>query len=112
MSIPLICNCPHGYIRYTHGCRCGVCRKAKAEYSRQRRATARSAAADRSADLSFTHGTRFGYEERGCRCRPCLTARRTRGEASRAARWEHTCTGCGYRWALCACPGGPRGGAS
>jgi hypothetical protein len=28
----------HGYVPYTHGCRCAVCKDAKARYVRDRRA--------------------------------------------------------------------------
>lgn len=69
----------HGYGCYTNGCRCEVCRAAKAEYIRARRATARQRMRE-VADLGLlhvegiTHG-RFGYEERGCRCVTCLAAR-------------------------------------
>ena len=90
----------HGtYARYARspgGCRCEECRKAKADYMRQRRAGARALAAKhtrsstgrhanphttwalgatRHVATDVTHGTRFGYEERGCRCRDCTAAR-------------------------------------
>ena len=65
---------PHGYGRYTGGCRCEVCRLAKADYMRERRASARAVAGDKSVE-QFSHGTRYGYEERGCRCSACLNAR-------------------------------------
>lgn len=68
----------HGYGPYTSGCRCAVCRKAKAEYMRVRRLIARANA--HNADGVYVapisrHGTRFGYEEHGCRCDPCHEAR-------------------------------------
>lgn len=87
---------PHGYNRYTYGCRCEVCRKAKADYMRARRATARliaqehtrSATGRRGANGNTrtpgayryvapvkTHGTRAAYEEHGCRCFECTDAR-------------------------------------
>lgn len=100
----------HGYIAYTHGCRCEVCRKAKADYMRERRAAARALAqkytqtadgtpgnpwnAFANGSVRFlapikTHGTRAGYEEHGCRCRECTSAR-TRSDQryarSRSAR--------------------------
>lgn len=82
----------HGYGGYTAGCRCEVCRKAKNDYIRDRRATARRRAAANTDRISggtsparwvgkrrnfedVRHGTVFGYEERGCRCRECTSAR-------------------------------------
>lgn len=86
----------HGYIAYSHGCRCGACRQAKADYMRSRRAQGRTYAqrltrssggecgvrhnvfapgAERALAAGVTHGTRYAYEEHGCRCRPCTTAR-------------------------------------
>lgn len=83
----------HGYIRYTRGCRCEVCRAAKADYMRARRAEARGQAqvhtfwakqggawgdgAIRHVANVANHGTRFAYEERGCRCLECSRARAT-----------------------------------
>lgn len=67
----------HGYSAYTHDhCRCEVCRQAKADYVRARRAAGRQVAQPgvRVDDLK-RHGTRFGYEERGCRCDECVGAR-------------------------------------
>lgn len=59
----------HDYVGYTEGCRCDTCKAAKAEYMSARRA---AAAADPVAAVSgVTHGTRFAYEERGCRCQRC-----------------------------------------
>ena len=63
----------HGYGGYTNGCRCDVCRQAKADYMRDRRATAYLEPQQPVPDI--THG-RFGYEERGCRCDVCVGARR------------------------------------
>lgn len=68
----------HGYGAYTRGCRCDVCRDAKADYMRERRAGARRAAHDHGpfhTATGITHGTRHGYEEHGCRCLPCTDAR-------------------------------------
>lgn len=81
----------HGYGKYSHGCRCKTCREAKTEYMRKRRADARLLA---QAHTSWAvkggawgngavrflapverHGTRFAYEERGCRCGDCTEAR-------------------------------------
>lgn len=78
----------HGYGRYTHGCRCEVCRQAKSDYMRDRRAAARRRAQTVRAlndelpphRRSFmpipgiTHG-KAGYEEQGCRCVECVGAR-------------------------------------
>lgn len=86
----------HGYGAYTTGCRCEVCRKAKADYMRDRRAagrtvaqrytvgsngqrptrgTAREPGAVRYIAPVERHGTRYAYEERGCRCFPCTDVR-------------------------------------
>lgn len=86
----------HGYGSYSHGCRCGVCRAAKADYMRDRRAAARARAqantrsstgqrgaresarapgAYRNVASIEKHGTRYGYEEAGCRCLECTDAR-------------------------------------
>lgn len=84
----------HGYVPYTRGCRCAVCKVAKANYMRARRARARENAARHTqgsdgsrptrgtawapgatryvAPISL-HGTRAGYDEHGCRCEPCST---------------------------------------
>lgn len=89
----------HGYARYSSPrdpCRCDVCRAAKAAYSRKRRQEARALArkytdvvlgpgwhgpvpwpvgTTRHYVSGVKHGTVFAYEERGCRCRDCTTAR-------------------------------------
>lgn len=86
----------HGYSAYTNGCRCDGCRSAKADYMRERRAKARELAhkhtkspdgsrpnrwtafdvgAERHIASVTRHGTRYAYEERGCRCRDCTDAR-------------------------------------
>lgn len=71
----------HGYVPYTRGCRCDVCREAKADYMRARRKAAREEAnrfreqgMRRIVIDNITHG-RYGYEECGCRCGVCLQAR-------------------------------------
>ncbi len=70
----------HGYGGYSRGCRCEVCRTAKAAYMRRRRATARTVArrytdaTGRHLAYGVTHGTVSAYEEGGCRCQPCTTA--------------------------------------
>lgn len=69
----------HGYGPYSKGCRCTVCRKAKADYMRARRAEARALAQRAAASGrqryvdGITHG-RVGYAEHGCRCRICVSA--------------------------------------
>lgn len=71
----------HDYTNYTYGCRCPICRQAKADYMRARRAEASATARRNSTPISRhiadtpTHGTRYAYEERGCRCQPCTAAR-------------------------------------
>ena len=86
----------HGYVAYTKGCRCDICRGAKADYMRERRALARTVAqrhtvsstgkrssrqnartpgATRHVAPIARHGTRYGYEEAGCRCFDCTDAR-------------------------------------
>lgn len=86
----------HGYNGYASGCRCEECRAAKADYMRARRARARalaqtytvSSTGDRPNGTTATapgatrnfahiehHGTRYGYEEAGCRCNLCTAAR-------------------------------------
>lgn len=97
----------HGYVPYTRGCRCDVCRAAKAAYSRARRAehrqiaakhtrsstgkrpsnfTARAPGATRYIAPIERHGTRFGYEEKGCRCFACTDARLLSDQQRRARR--------------------------
>lgn len=61
----------HNYAGYANGCRCDVCRKAKADYMHNKRAEARA-----NPREPARHGTRFGYDEAGCRCGPCTRARR------------------------------------
>lgn len=96
MNTPSEVDIEHGYVAYTKGCRCGVCRSAKAEYMRERRAAARVSAhantlsstgkrgsrhnirevgAYRNVAPIKRHGTRYGYEEAGCRCYECTDAR-------------------------------------
>ena len=65
----------HGYGGYTNGCRCEICADAKADYMAMRRAGAFTAPPPET-DPAVTHGTRFAYEERGCRCDECATAER------------------------------------
>ena len=90
----------HNYSAYTHGCRCDSCKKAKADYMRTRRAEARVKAMKHSESINAAprgtlgkwryvapierHGTRFGYEEHGCRCEDCTEARSTSDKRYRA----------------------------
>lgn len=83
----------HGYVAYTHGCRCDTCRKAKADYMRARRAKGRALARHvqtktrrRYVAPIEAHGTRYGYEERGCRCIDCTDARTAADTARRHRR--------------------------
>lgn len=85
----------HGYNAYTHGCRCDVCRRAKADYMREERRRGREFA--QSLDVrafvdGIKHG-RHGYEVKGCRCQVCTSAhsaesvqRRAKKKAPRTAR--------------------------
>jgi hypothetical protein len=65
----------HGYGAYTHGCRCRVCKAAKAAYMRARRTAAYIAGPVVVDDPNVAHG-RSTYEERGCRCTWCVGAMR------------------------------------
>lgn len=70
----------HGYGRYSHGCRCSICRAAKAAYVQGRRKRARELASRFTDDsgrhlaIGVAHGTVSAYDESGCRCRPCTSA--------------------------------------
>lgn len=85
----------HGYGSYTHGCRCEVCKTAKAAYMSERRRAGRARAAantrtatgkrgnrhnafgvgaTRNVVAGVTHG-RYAYDVHGCRCRDCTTAK-------------------------------------
>jgi len=74
----------HGYVGYTHGCRCKICRKAKADYMTSRRNAAYLN--DHEVPENIRHGTAFAYQEHGCRCEPCVTAERNSSRHPRAAR--------------------------
>ena len=119
-------SAPHGtYARYANranGCRCEECRDAKADYMRDRRARARRTAVEAGTESlrpgssstwadgairyiapDIKHGTRFGYEEAGCRCFDCTEAR-TVDDRNRRHRKRDTpatpatpatCAGCG-----------------
>lgn len=73
----------HSYGGYTRGCRCDICRAAKAAYSRARRAVANAPTRTPAINAKgrpiliaegIRHGTRHGYEEYACRCDACRTA--------------------------------------
>lgn len=65
---------PHGTLdRYRWGCRCGECRAAKAEYSRE--------LSIRKKGVYPSHGTTTSYT-RGCRCDPCKKAKSEAGKAA------------------------------
>jgi len=70
----------HGYVAYTHGCRCDICREAKATYQRERR---RALKAGGSVPPTAQHGLRTTYVEYGCRCSHCR-----RAEAAAHRRWN------------------------
>jgi hypothetical protein len=68
----------HGYSRYTHGCRCPICKGAKAAYIRAKRKAARESAPaelingrDRYVAPGIKHGTLSGWQEWSCRCLEC-----------------------------------------
>jgi hypothetical protein len=69
----------HGYVPYTKGCRCAICRQGKADYMRERRAKARANAQPGGKVAGILHGSRAGYEEHGCRCSLCVETRRVYG---------------------------------
>jgi hypothetical protein len=69
----------HGYILYTSGCRCAVCRTAKSAYMRERRAGARAArrAAEDRGEAYIAAGIKHGisgYQNYSCRCGECRRA--------------------------------------
>lgn len=84
----------HGYGAYTRGCRCDTCRSAKAAYMRGRRAKKnygkrRIQYFDGERCIVAVglakHGTRYGYEERGCRCPTCRQAHNASDHRTRRA---------------------------
>ncbi len=74
----------HGYAGYSNGCRCEICRDAKAAYMRERRSSAYLTATSEPVP-GVTHGTRSAYEESGCRCPECMA---TQAQCSRHPRRE------------------------
>src|SRR5258708_18328277 len=85
----------HGYGGYSHGCSCEICLKAKRDYIAARRSIARQAADVAGAEAwTGRHGTRFAYEERGCRCEACAATQLERHRRDYAIR---RCLTCVYR---------------
>ncbi len=74
----------HGYGPYTQGCRCEVCRQAKAAYMQSKRARARSARTASPSDAVFIADVRAhgisAYQDQQCRCGPCLLAKSEAGK--------------------------------
>jgi hypothetical protein len=92
------------YLRYARGDRDPAARQAKADYMRERRRRAMQTArahtatsngnrgshgnawapgASRHVAAVAVHGTLYGYDEAGCRCRECTTAK-----TAAVARWR------------------------
>lgn len=68
----------HNYNGYTNGCRCEICRAAKATYMREKRqgaARERDDAAGEYVAPGITHGTYAGYADSACRCGSCKQAK-------------------------------------
>lgn len=70
----------HGYSGYTNGCRCEVCREAKAAYIRgkRRRAALRRVLAERWGLFYVAQGIAHGiagYQDHQCRCEVCRLAK-------------------------------------
>lgn len=67
----------HGYVPYTRGCRCEVCRNAKSTYMRAKRRRARRVRESVGGRLfveHIRHGT-AGYKDHSCRCEVCRAAK-------------------------------------
>jgi hypothetical protein len=62
----------HGYSAYSNGCRCQVCRDAKAAYMSSKRKEATASAQAGMSVESARHGTRVAYKDYGCRCETCV----------------------------------------
>jgi hypothetical protein len=62
----------HGYGGYSRGCRCEVCKDAKAKYMSAKRRAATQSAQPGEAVTGVTHGTRSAYKDKGCRCGKCV----------------------------------------
>ena len=84
----------HGYLLYTHGCRCEVCKAAKAAYMRSKRAAAKAAARGplineqgrHVAPGDFKHGTAHGYKDHACRCLDCSAWKTTEREKAKGRK--------------------------
>jgi hypothetical protein len=63
---------PHGYGRYTIGCRCDTCTAAKRQYV----ADLRARRLGEPVPAHVQHGKRTTYEHWGCRCAACVQAKR------------------------------------
>jgi hypothetical protein len=79
----------HGYSRYADGCRCDVCRAAKAAYMRARRAEAKANVLQDGPNYVpyITHGI-GGYTNHLCRCFTCRTAKREQDRRDNARRTQ------------------------
>lgn len=71
---------PHGYGRYTSGCRCEVCTEAKRVYTagRRERAAQRRVSAQARGSVYIAEGIKHGYsgyQNYGCRCLVCRVAK-------------------------------------
>lgn len=79
----------HGYVRYTHGCRCEVCRTAKREYTRAIRAPYRRAlklVRERGEGRHYVDGITHGYsayQNYNCRCDVCTAGKAEYWQASK-----------------------------
>lgn len=80
----------HGYGKYSHGCRCTVCRGAKREYVRaQREARYQQRVIDPATGRTIAPITDHGlvaYNEHGCRCRECRSAKSAAHHVTEARR--------------------------
>lgn len=80
----------HSYGGYSNGCRCDVCREAKATRMREYRARARRAlrlVQSTGTGRNFVPGIKHGYsgyQNHACRCEVCTRAR---------AEWDSRRTG-------------------
>lgn len=78
----------HGYSAYTRGCHCDTCKKGKRDYQNARRANGRHIAntrGDTTPIPNITHGL-ASFDEQGCRCLICRSAKARSDAATRARR--------------------------